>query len=489
MNLARAEEPRKTANSEFPMFFNNRIRPQSLNALAEVKYQPFWLDDSARPEPAPALTSSIQADLTVIGAGFTGLWSALLAKQQFPTREVIVLEAGEVASGASGRNGGFVASSLTHGFQNGKSRWRKELPALVELGHRNLDDIEATVKEFKIDCDFLRSGELDVATEKYQAEQMPQEAEDSARYGERKRFLNQEEIRARVHSPSYLAALYDPNVAMVNPARLAWGLKRACKELGVKFYEHTQVLQMEENRAGVLIKTQYGQVESRRVALATNAFPPLMKHLSFYIVPVYDYVLTTEPLSAAQRDSIGWKNREGIGDGGNQFHYYRTTEDGRILWGGYDAVYYRNNGVAPQLENHPQSFAKLSEHFFQTFPQLSGLKFSHAWGGVIDTCSRYSVFWGTAFRGKLSYALGYTGLGVGASRFGALTMLDLLEQRETERTALQMTRQKPFPFPPEPFRAPIINFTRWSLNQADENMGRRNLWLKILDALKLGFDS
>jgi len=108
---------------------------------------------------------------------------------------------------------------------------------------------------------------------------------------------------------------------------------------------------------------------------------------------------------------------------------------------------------------------------------------------VIDTCSRYTAFWGKAYGGKVTYALGYTGLGVGASRFGAQVMLDLLDDKKTERTELEMVKTKPFPFPPEPFRAPVINFTRWSMNQADQNQGKRNLWLKTLDALGLGFDS
>jgi glycine/D-amino acid oxidase-like deaminating enzyme len=471
------------------MIFNNRIRPQSLKALAEVKYQPFWLDDSARPEPAAALTESTTADLAIIGAGFTGLWAALTAKQEDAVRDIVVLESDEAGFAASGRNGGFMASSLTHGFQNGKNRWEKELASIIKLGHKNLDEIEATVKQFDMNCDFIRSGELHVATEAYQAEQLRAEAEESARYGERAQFLDQEQIRARVHSPTYIAATFDPNIAMVNPARLAWELKRACLQLGVRFYERTRVTRMEESRAGVVIETQYGKVDAKKAALATNAFSPLLKHLTFFIVPVYDYVLMTEPLSAAQRESIGWKNREGVGDSGNQFHYYRVSEDGRILWGGYDAVYYRNNGISRELENNPESFAKLSEHFFQTFPQLEGLKFTHAWGGVIDTSSRYTAFWGKAMSGKVAYSLGYTGLGVGASRFGAQVMLDLLESRKTERTELQMVKSKPFPFPPEPLRSPIINFTRWSLDQADQHAGRRNLWLKTLDALGLGFDS
>ena len=471
------------------MFFSTTPRPESLRAIADVKLTPFWLDDPAKPEPTPPLTTQIQTDLAIIGGGYSGLWTALLAKQADPKRDVVLLEAGEIAIGASGRNGGFCSASLTHGFSNGKSRWEGELAKLIKLGEQNLDAIEATIKEFNIDCDFIRSGELHIATEEYQVDELREGVKEAQQYGSRVTFLTKDEVQARVHSPSYLAAVHEPGCAMLNPARLAWGLKKACLQLGVKIFEGTPVTALEEKRESILLKTPQGQVEARKTALATNAFPPLLKHLRLFVVPVYDYVLMTEPLTKEQRDSIGWHGREGLADDGNQFHYYRTTEDGRILFGGYDAIYHKNNGVAPELENHPASFALLAEHFFQTFPTLTGLRFTHAWGGVIDTCSRYTAFWGQAYRKKLAYVVGYTGLGVGASRFGAQVMLDILDGKTTERTELQMVKSKPFPFPPEPFRLPIINFTRWSLDQADRNQGRRNLWLKLLDALGLGFDS
>lgn len=471
------------------MFFSTTPRQESLKALADVTLTPFWLDDPARPEPVSPLITKIQTDLAIIGGGYTGLWTALQAKQADPNRDVVLLEGGTVGSGASGRNGGFCVASLTHGIHNGINRWEKELRKIIELGHQNLDGIEQTIKQFNIECDYIRSGELHVATESYQVEDLHDEVEIASRYGEHAQFLNAEQTRARVNSPSYLASVWEESAAMLNPAQLAWGLRRACLSLGVRLYEGTQVTALEERRNSIVLKTARGEVEAKKVTLATNAFPPLLKHLSFYVVPVYDYVLMTEPLSKSQRDSIGWNGREGIGDNGNQFHYYRTTQDGRILFGGYDAVYYRNNGVAPHLENRPASFGLLAEHFFQTFPTLSGLRFTHAWGGVIDTSSRYTAFWGKAYHGKLTYALGYTGLGVAASRFGAQVMLDLLDNRKTERTELQMVKSKPFPFPPEPFRSLIINFTRWSLDQADRNQGKRNLWLQTLDALGLGFDS
>jgi len=204
---------------------------------------------------------------------------------------------------------------------------------------------------------------------------------------------------------------------------------------------------------------------------------------------VYDYVLMTEPLSTAQLADIGWEGREGIGDAGNQFHYYRLSHDNRILWGGYDAMYYFAGKVAPRYDQRPETFAALADHFFATFPQLDGLRFTHAWGGAIDTCSRFSAFWGKAFDGRVAYVAGYTGLGVGATRFGGQVMLDLLDGVDNERTRLEMVRTKPVPFPPEPFRFAGIELTRRSIAAADRHEGRRNLWLRTLDRVGLGFDS
>lgn len=471
------------------MPFNKNPRPNALASLSDLKPVPYWLDSPSRPESVSALTSTISTDLLIIGAGFTGLWTALLAKEEDPSRDVVLIEAGETGTGASGRNGGFVSASLTHTFENGLKRWPNEISRLIELGHANLDGIEATIKRYNIDCDYIRSGELNVATEPYQLENLHEEMEGARKYGETFQFFEQAELREIVHSPTYLGGSIMMSNGMVNPAQLVWGLRRACLGLDVRLFERTQATGLEEEANGILVKTQYGQIHAKKVALATNAFPPLLKRLSYYVVPVYDYALMTEPLSRSQHDAIGWYGREGLSDSSSQFHYYQMTSDGRILWGGYDAIYYKNNEVGPHLEDNPETWARLADHFFVTFPQLEGLRFTHGWGGAIDTCSRFSVFWGKAMHGRVAYAVGYTGLGVGASRFGGQVMLDLLDGKDNERTRLEMVRSKPFPFPPEPFRSPIINLTRWSMDQSDRNAGKRNLWLKTLDALGLGFDS
>jgi glycine/D-amino acid oxidase-like deaminating enzyme len=237
------------------------------------------------------------------------------------------------------------------------------------------------------------------------------------------------------------------------------------------------------------IRTEAAIVTAPKALLATSAYPPLIAPIRRYIAPVYDYALITEPLTEAQQQAIGWRHRQGVADMGNQFHYYRPTADGRILYGGYDAVYRYGGDVGPHRDADDATFATLSQHFFTTFPQLEGLRFSHRWGGAIDTCSRFSVFFGRAHGGRLTYALGYTGIGVGASRFGARVALDLLDGRETAATSLEMVHRRPVPFPPEPLRSGVIQLTRNRLAAADRNEGRRGLWLRTLERLGLGFDS
>jgi glycine/D-amino acid oxidase-like deaminating enzyme len=472
------------------MTYSNIPRKEALLSIADAKHLPFWLDDPTRPTPKPELAENISTDLLIIGAGFTGLWTALLAKEEKPAREVVILESNEVASGASGRNGGFMDASITHGLQNGLARWSGELPTLLAMGLTNLDQIEATLKRLGIECDFLRTGDIGMASEPHQVDDLRAEMEIAARFNVQSEFYDRDRVQEIVKSPLFIAGLNHPNLAaLVNPAQLAWGLRKACLDLGVQLYEHSPVTKLVEENKHVIASTAHGQVRAPRISLATNAFPPLLKRLSYYVVPVYDYVLVTEPLTAAQRESIGWYGREGISDASRQFHYTRTTTDGRILWGGYDAIYHWNNGFGSHLEKDAASFARLAEHFFQAFPQLEGLRFTHAWGGAIDTCSRFSPFWGTAYGGKTAYVMGYTGLGVGASRFGARVILDILDGCKTERTELEMVRTKPLPFPPEPFRSIGINLSRWSMGQADRNQGRENLWLRTMNWLGLGFDS
>ncbi|MFJ2585402.1 NAD(P)/FAD-dependent oxidoreductase [Streptomyces sp. NPDC087538] len=461
-----------------------------LTSLRDAEPTPFWLDDPDRPQAASALTGGTTCDLLVVGGGYTGLWTALVAKERDPSLDVVLIEADEAGGAASGRNGGFCESSLTHGLDNGLSRWPDEIGVLERLGRENLQAIEDTVERHDIDCAWERTGSIVVATEPYQVEGLRHEAEAVARHGGKAVLLDTDAVRAEIDSPTFLGGLWNKDdVAMVNPARLAWGLKRACLSLGVRVFEHTPALALDERGAVMTARTPYGRITARRVALATNAYPSLLRRHRPYTVPVYDYALMTEPLSERQLASVGWRGRQGFADSANQFHYVRLSADNRILWGGYDAVHHYRGRVRAEHDQRHATFATLARHFFTTFPQLAGLRFTHAWGGAIDTSTRFCVFFDTSHHGKVAYAAGYTGLGVGATRFGAEVMLDLLAGERTERTELDLVRRKPLPFPPEPVRSIGIGLTKWSLARADSDEGRRNLWLRSLDRFGLGFDS
>lgn len=447
-------------------------------AYADAERASSWLADLPERDPHPPLVDSVEADLCVVGGGYAGLWAALHAKRDDPARAVVVLESQTCGWGGSGRNGGFVDASLTHGSENGQSRFPDEMGTLDRLGAENFAEMRRDVQSYGIDAEWEETGDLFVALE-------PHEVKADA-----PGWLDREAIRAEVDSPTYLGGTWNrEGSALVHPGKLVDGLRRTALDAGVRIHEHSGVRGLERAGAGVRVRTHAGVVTARGALVAAGSHPSPARTVGRYVAPVYDYVLMTEPLSAEQRRAIGWEHRQGISDGGNRFHYYRQTADHRILFGGFDAVYRRGGPVGPDQEDHDPTFAALSRNFFVTFPQLEGLRFSHRWGGAIDTCSRFSVFFGSELGGRVVYAAGYTGLGVCATRWGARVALDLLDGRDTEATRLTFVRRKPVPFPPEPLRTGVIQLTRNRLAAADRREGRRGLWLGTLDRLGLGFDS
>jgi glycine/D-amino acid oxidase-like deaminating enzyme len=463
-------------------------------AYADAEVRPFWLAELPAREPSPPLRGETEADLCVVGGGFTGLWAALHAKADDPGREVVLLEAETIGFGASGRNGGFALGSLTHGLENGLARFGDEIELLERLGRENLAGMLADLERLGIDCDFELTGELTPSVAAYQDGWPAETKELYGRFGyDVEVFPDAASMRAEVDSPIYRGGAWvKGGGGVLDPAKLAIGLFDAARRAGVRVYEGTPAVAIEEGGAStgpVAVRTPAGRVTARRVVLGTSAYPSPLRAIRRYVAPVYDYALMTEPLSAAQRRAIGWDRRQGIGDGGNQFHYYRLSADDRILWGGFDAVYRRGGPVGPALDDHDATFGRLVQNFRVTFPQLEGIRFTHRWGGAIDTCSRFSVFFGTALGGRVAYAAGYTGLGVVSTRFGARVALDLVDGRDTDATRSRYVRRKPVPFPPEPLRTAVIQLTRNRLAASDRRDGKRGLWLGLLDRLGLGFDS
>lgn len=465
------------------------IMSSANDALSDAAPIPFWTDRPDAPPACSPLIGQISADLVIIGGGLTGLWAAISAREADPSRSVVLLEAKSIAFGASGRNGGFISESLTHGIAHGLAIWPAELETLLRMGRENLADIAKFVEAERIDAGLRLCGKTAVATKPHQVDQLRQSTKLHQRFGEDALFLDGEQVRADVDSPTYLAGMrLRSGSGLLDPAMMCWGLKRAALTRGVLIHETTEVTGVKISGSGLAVRTPLGAVRARQVLLATNAYPPLLRRLRSWVLPIYDHVLVTEPLSSTQLTDIGWLENQGMTDSGNQFHYYRRTPDDRILWGGYDAVYYFGNKTSAAREQRDRSHQLLANQFFDTFPQLRGLRFTHRWAGLIDSTSRFTPLIGTALDGRMAYSVGYTGLGVAASRFGALTALDLLAARSTERTRLTLVQKKPMRFPPEPLRYPTVQFTRAALAREDRT-GNRGLWLRVLDRFGVGFNS
>lgn len=466
---------------DLPLRTDVRALDRALRGAHNLSY---WLDNPERPTPLPRLVGELRAGLVVVGGGYCGLWTALLAKDRDPSLDVVVLEAREIGWAASGRNGGFVEASLTHGQENGERYFPSELDLLERLGLDNWREFASDLTRYGIDAEYENAGVITVATEPHQVGWLKSQA------GPTSTFLDREALAERVVSPLFRAGLYEAEgEALVNPGKLAWGLKNACLRLGVRIFENSPVRKLRQEDGRVVATTRAGSVSAKQAVLATNGFPSLLLRNRLRTIPIYDYALMTEPLSDQQLRSIGWTERFGLTDMSRQFHYYRKSADNRILWGGYDAVYHSGGRIKPEYDVRTETFRRLADHFLHTFPQLPDIRFTHAWGGMIDMSSRLVAFHGTAMRGKVAYSSGFTGLGVAATRFAAKTMLELLDGTDTEITGTKLVRTKPLPIPPEPFASATVGIVKRAVAQSDRNGGHDGPILKLANRLGYSFDS
>ncbi len=451
----------------------------------------FWLA-GAPDSPEPALHGSRRTDVAIIGGGFTGLWTAIQLLDADPALRVTILEMERVGFGASGRNGGFCDASLTHGLANGIAHFPSEIRELEAEGRRNLAELVAFVAAEGIDCGLEQTGSLRVADQPYQVDELRASADLARAYGVDTVLLDRAGVWEEIHSPVFEAGLLSgpDQTVMLDPARLARGLKQAALRRGATIHERTRVVGLERLAGSVRLLTESGaRLVAQHVVVATSAYSGWLARLQRLFVPVYDYVLVSDLLTPEQQDSIGWRRRMGVSDSGNQFHYFRLTADNRILWGGYDAIYHPGNRVGPELDERPTTFERLERHFERAFPQLADLRFPWRWGGAIDTTSRFMVTVGQSMGGRLTYALGYTGLGVGAARWAGGIIRDMILDPTADRLQLEIVRSAPFPFPPEPARWLAVEAVRRELARADDNEGRRGLLLRTLDVVGVGFDS
>ena len=278
-------------------------RPGSHPSLSDAVPTPYWRDRHHLGPAHDPLSGDAEADLVVVGGGFTGLWTAITARRRDPGRDVLLLEADHVGFGASGRNGGFLSDSLTHGLSHGLERWPEHLPRLVEIGRQNLAGL----------VDVRLCGKTILATREHQVSGLRALTDQLVAHGEDAELLTADKVRADVDSPTYAGGVrIRSGGGLVDPVGLAAGLRDLAPREGVRLHDQTPVSRLDHS----MLITPSGEVRARQVVLATNAFRPLVRRLRRYVIPVYDHVLVTEPLSAEQWRAVGWADRQGLTDMG-----------------------------------------------------------------------------------------------------------------------------------------------------------------------------
>jgi glycine/D-amino acid oxidase-like deaminating enzyme len=437
------------------------------------------------------LRGPLDTDVAVVGGGLTGLWTALSLKELDPARDVTVVEQGTVACGASGRNAGMLAETLdqTHGLAI-RHFGRAEAVRLAALGAENVRALTAFVRERRIECGWEPTGRLVVALTPAHLAQARQDLEVAQGLGlGTHRLLGREEAQAQVHSPRYLGALEVSGGGILDPARLTDGLRREAQRLGVRVLERTRVAALEPDGAGVRLRAGGALLRARRAVLATSASTHhLLPQVRHRFVPLYDYILVSEPLTPAGWEAIGWRGRQGITDGRAFFNYYRPTPDGRVLFGTSEAAYHRGNRVDPTCDHSPRHYRELRESWRRTFPQLAGLEWPYAWGGPICATTRLTPYFGRALGGRAWYGLGYTGHGLGSTRLAGRILAHLVLDRPGELLSLGMVRRKPFPYPPEPLRGWAIAAVTRALRRVDAGEAPGAM-LRLLERMGIGFSS
>ena len=449
----------------------------------------YWMAGRAA-RPARPLPGDLEADVAIVGGGFTGLWTALSLKDLEPSLSVCVLEKDFAGFGASGRNAGIVGETLDHSHELAIAHFGlDEAKALARIGRENLDGLERLLADRRIAAGFRRPGQLTVALSDDHLAALESAARAAERVGASEgRLLSASEAQAEVASPLYRGALLAPRHALVDPVALVEGLRREAERLGVDVYERAGVEEIAFPRDRIALRCAGRIVRARRAVLATNAYSHrLVPALSRRFLPLYDYILVSRPLTTPEWRSIGWRAGRGVVDARTFFNYYRPTPDGRILWGTSEAAYYPGNRVETSCDHSPIHYASLRASFRRHFPQLAQLEFPFAWGGPIASTTRLTPFFGTV-GGRLAYGLGYTGHGVGSTRVAGRILAHLVLEKESPLLELAMVKRKPLPYPPEPLRRLAVSAVTRSLRRVDAG-GKPSLLLKVLDRVGIGFSS
>ncbi len=409
------------------------------------------------------------ADVAIVGAGFTGLWTAYYLLVADPTLRVVVVESETAGFGASGRNGGwcsalFPASSKKLAALSGSSRAAAQ--AQHQAMRRTVDEVLRVIEVEDIDAQASKGGNIVLARSPAQL-RTARAAVSSARAWGRGPDdlapLDEGEARARLDATGTLGGTFTPDCAVVHPARLVRGLARVVERLGATIHERTRAVSL----APQLVVTDRGDVRADVVVRATEGYTPRLAGHRRYVVPVYSLIVATEPLSDEVWDRIGLRHRETFSDHRNLIVYGQRAADGRLVFGGRGAPYHFGSRVRPRFDRDPAVFSKLRDTVLELFPALAATRFTHSWGGVLGIPRDWCASVGLDRESGIAWAGGYVGDGVSTANLAGRTLRDLVLGQDTDLTRLPWVGHRSRSWEPEPIRWLGVNAGLRTMSLAD----------------------
>lgn len=410
----------------------------------------FWYAAAGVPAPRAPLPGDLEADVAIVGAGYTGLWTAYYLKKAEPSLNVVVLESRFAGFGASGRNGGWLANTITGGRTGyARSHGREVTGRFQELFNESVDEVIRAAADEAIDADIVKGGELLVARNAAQLGRLRELAAEEARWPEDDaRLLDAEETRGRVGVAGAVGGMHIPHCARIHPAKLVRGLAGAVERLGVPIFEDTEVLEIVPGSAA----TARGRVRARTILRATEGFTANIKGLHREWLPMNSSMIVTEPLPGDFWRDARWERRETLEDLAHAYVYLQRTADDRIAIGGRGVPYRFGSKTDMDGATQPQTIVALTAMLNEMFPATRGAAIDHAWAGVLGVPRDWKSTVNYDPATGLGFAGGYVGTGVTATNLAGRTLRDLVRGDRTELTAMPWVNRTVRKWEPEPLR-------------------------------------
>ena len=438
---------------------------------ADYRSLSLWFDQLAEPlEPRPALPGDLEVDVAIIGAGFTGLWTAYYLQAADPGLRIAVLEKEIAGFGASGRNGGWCSalypvSASTLAGEHGRDAAIAQYAAMRET----VDEVLRVAATEGIHADAARGGTVVLARSDVQLQRAADEVAEATEYELGTALLDADAARARLAATRVAGGTYTPHCAAVQPAKLARGLAARVAERGAQLYERTPVVALRPHAA----QTRTGTVRAQYVVRATEGYTPSLAGERRAIAPVYSLIIATEPLPDATWDAIGLRERETFSDFRHLIIYGQRSADGRMVFGGRGAPYHYASRIRPSYDRVPRVFAALQAELVELFPVLRDARITHRWGGPLGIGRDWHASVGLDRETGAAWAGGYVGDGVSTTNLAGRTLADLLCGRDTDRTRLPWVGHRSRRWEPEPLRWLGANAGLHAMTWADAAEQRR----------------